>query len=212
MVLTLRSSLLMIFSAYSSFIVAGIAFQKLTEDHKFVMAAHTYSVLGVSFDLVQIGSVIALLAVLIGGLPVVVEVIKGALARKRYGVLVLLATPIFALALFISTTVLLENLVSLKSSPFLILLSRSIFLTIFLGAAVASTTTVCCAVARSEISARRLRFAMLPSLLLTLSTALMLVAVLIWGLGYIAMFLSSSKAMRECLAQVPLARGSKSCS
>jgi hypothetical protein len=183
MLLTLRSSLLMIFCAYSGFIVAGMAFQKLTEAHEFAMAAHTYSVLGVSFDLVLIGAVTALLAALIGGLPVVADVVKGALARKRYSLLILLATPIFALAFFISTTFLLEKLVSLKASSSFILLSRGIFLTVFLGTAIVSATTVCCAVVRSEIEAKRLRFAALPSLLLTLSMALMLVAVLIWGLG-----------------------------
>lgn len=125
----------------------------------------------------------ALLAALVGGLPIIAEVVKGALTHKHYSLLLLLSTPIFALAFFIGTAMLLERLIPPQASLPLILLSRGIFLAAFLGAAIASTTAVCYAVARSEISAGLLCFAALPSLLLTLSMALMLAAVLIWGLS-----------------------------
>jgi hypothetical protein len=183
MLSTLRRSLLTMFCAYCSFIVAGIAFQKLTEYHDFAEAAQAHSLVGFSFDLVVIGAIAALLAVLIGGLPIVAAVVKDALARKRYGLLFLLATPLLALAVFISTTLLLEALAPLGTSTFLTLLSRGIFVAVFLGAAVASTGAVCFAVTRSNIPARLLRFAVLPSLLMTLSMLVMFVATLVWGLS-----------------------------
>lgn len=183
MVRTLRQSLISVFCAYSGFILAGIAFQKLTEYNDFAEAAQAHSVVGISFNLVVIGSVVALLATLVGGLPLAAAVAKDALIRKRYGLLFLLGTPILALAVFIGTTLLLEAWMPIGSSTSQTLLSRGIFIAVFLGAAVVSTGTVCFAVVRSEISAQLLRFAVLPSLLTTLSMAVMLVATLIWGLA-----------------------------
>jgi hypothetical protein len=183
MLSTLRRSLLMIFCAYSGFIIAGIAFQKLTEYSDFVEAAQTNSAVGLSFQLVVIGAIVALLAVLAGGLPIAAAVVKDALARKRYGVLVLLATPIFAIGAFIGTIFLLGALWPLPASTSQTLLFRGIFIAVFLGVAVVSSGTVCFAVARSEISARLLRFAILPSLLTTLAMLVMLVATLVWGLS-----------------------------
>jgi hypothetical protein len=183
MLFTLRYSLLAIFCAYSGFIVAGIAFQKQTEDKQFVEAAQVYTVVGLSFQLVVLGAVVALLAVLAGGLPIVAAVVKDALVHKRYGLLFLLVTPILALAIFIGTILLLEALLPMGASTSRTHLARGIFLTVFLGAAVVSTGAVCFAVARSEISARLLHFALLPSLLITLSMIMMLVATLVWGLG-----------------------------
>lgn len=181
--LTLRASLLMIFCASSGFLVAGLGFQKLTEAQEFATAAQTHTLLGFSFNLVVIGAVVALLALLAGGLPVIAAVVRDALTRRRYGHLFLLATPIFALIFFMGTIAMLEKLAPLNASTTLILLSHAIFLVAFLAAAVASTATVCYAVARSELPARLLRFAALPSFLLTLSMAVMLVATLLWGLS-----------------------------
>jgi hypothetical protein len=183
MLSTLRRSLLMIFCAYSGFIIAGIAFQKLTEYSDFVEAAQTHSAVGLSFQLVVIGAIVALFAMLAGGLPIAAAVVKDALTRKRYGILLLLAAPIFAMVVFIGTTFLLEALWPVTASPFQTLLFRGIFIAVFLGVAVVSSGTVCFAVARSEISARLLRFAILPSLLITLSMFVMLVATLVWGLS-----------------------------
>ncbi len=183
MLSTLRRSLLTMFCAYSAFLVAGIAFQKLTEYHDFAEAAQAHSLVGISFKLVVIGAVVALFAVLLGGLPIVVAVVRDALIRKRYGLLFLLATPVLALAVCISTTLLLEALAPVGVSTFLTLLSRGIFVAVFLGAAVVSTGAVCFAVVRSQIPVRLLRFALLPSLLLTLAMLVMLLAIVVWGLS-----------------------------
>jgi hypothetical protein len=179
----LRRSLLTTFCAYSGFIVAGIAFQKLNEYHGFIEAAQTHSLVGFSFYLVVIGAVAALLALLVGGVPIVGAVVKDAFVRKHYGLLLLFATPIFAVVVFVGTVKLLEALVPVESAQLLILLSRGIFLATFFGAIVVSTGTVCYAVARSEISAKLLRFAVLPSFLMTLSMTVMLVATFVWGLS-----------------------------
>lgn len=182
MLATLRGSLLTIFCAYSGFIIAGISFQKLNEYSGFVGAAEAYSVVGFSFYLVVIGAVVALLAVLAGGIPIAVAIVRDAFARKHYGLLFLLAAPILALAVFIGATLLLEGLIPVGASTLQTFLSRGVFIAVFLGAAVVSTSALCYAVVRSEISEKLLRFAVLPAILLTFAMVVMLVATLIWGL------------------------------
>lgn len=183
---TLRGSLLTIFCAYSGFLVAGLAFQKLTEDGTFAVAARTYSVVGISFQLVLIGAVAALLAVLTGGLPIVVAVIRFALARKHYGPLLLLTVPILAFAAFLGTSLLLKVIdhpgdhLAVFWHLFLL---RGTFFGSLIAAAIISTGAVCLAVARSEISVKLLHFAVVPSVLATFSMALILAATVTWGLG-----------------------------
>jgi hypothetical protein len=186
MISTLRRSLLTIFCAYVGFILAGLAFQKMTEYDDFVDAARTHSIVGLSYNLVVIGAVVALLAVLIGGLPIVIAVIRSALTQKRRGPLLLLAVPILAFVVFLGTTFLLEAIHqpgNHLSPAWQMFLDKGVFFGTLIAAAIASTGAVCFAVARSEISAKLLRFAVLPSILATISMTLMSAATIIWGLG-----------------------------
>lgn len=183
---TLRRSLLTIFCAYVGFILAGWAFQKMTEYDDFKEAAQTHSIVGLSFNLVVIGAVAALLAVLAGGLPIAVAVVRSALVQKRRGPLLLLATPILAFAIFLGTMFLLEAFhhPGNQHSPLgQMVLDRGLFFGTLIAAAIVSAGSVCFAVARSEISERLLHFAVLPSVLATISMALILAATITWGLS-----------------------------
>lgn len=182
----LRRSLLLIFCAYIGFILAGAAFQKLTEYNDFQEAAQTYSAVGLSFNLVVIGAFVALLAVIVGSLPIAVAIVRSALAQKRYGPLFLLAVPFLAFAIFLGTTLALEAIDqpgNHLSPAWYIFLNRGIFIGVLIAAAIASTGALCFAVARSEIPEKLLRFALLPSILTTIVMALVLVATLVWGLS-----------------------------
>lgn len=184
MFLTLRRSLLTLFCAYIGFIVAGIGFQKLTEYSDFTEAAQANPLMGLAFNLVVIGAVVALLAILVGGLPIAFAVIRSSLSRKRYGSLILLAGPIIAFVIFLGTTLLLEAAARPNAEPIAQLVAhRGIFLGVFIVASIASPAAVCFAVIRSEIPEKLLRFALLPFMLATLSMLLMLIATVIWGLS-----------------------------
>lgn len=179
---TLRRSLLTIFCAYVSFLLAGVAFQKMTEYHDFQEAAQAHPIVGLSFSLVVLGAVIALLAVLAGGLPITVAVVRSAIARKRGGPLLLLALPFLAFAVFLGTTLLLEA-IGHPGTHLAPVWQLFLFFGVFIIAAAVSTGSVCLAVIRSDIPEKLLRFALLPSIWVTISMALMLAATLIWGLG-----------------------------
>jgi len=180
MLRTLRRSLIVLFCAYIGFVLAGLAFQKLTEYDDFVAAARAHSLIGTSFTLVVIGSVLALLAILAGGLPIAFAVVKDALATKRTGRLLLLAVPLLAFAALLGMTQGLgHTVVGNLPKP----VAGMYFFGGFLALAVVSTASVCIAVARSTISDDLLRFAIFPSAVATISMLCMLLATIFWGLG-----------------------------
>jgi hypothetical protein len=180
MLRALRRSLITLFCAYIGFVLAGMAFQKLTEYEDFVAAAQAHSLVGTSFTLVVIGSVLALLAILAGGLPIAFAVVKDALATKRIGRLLLLAVPLLAFAALLGT-------IQLLGHTFASQLPKAVGATIFFGtllaAAVVSTASVSIAVTRSKISDKLFRFAILPSVIATSSMVCMLLATIFWGLS-----------------------------
>lgn len=182
----LRRSLLMMFCAYIGFVLAGIAFQKLTESRDFAEAASMHSIIGLSFNLVGLGALVTLLAVLAGGLPIALSILRNALTQKRYGSLLLLAVPFLACVAFFG---ILNGLEAIPLSDrhlaplWQTFLPRGIFLGVLLAAVIVSTGALCCAFARSEIPTPLLRFAVLPSLLMTLAMTLILAATLVWGLS-----------------------------
>lgn len=186
MLTLLRRSLLAIFCASIGFMLAGVGFQKMTEYDDFTKAAQTVSSIGLAFNLIVIGGVALFLAILFGGLPIASAIVRSALKQKRYGSLFLLAVPILAFAVFLGITLLLEAIFrpgNQFAPAWHILLERGLFLGTLLAGIAASAYALCLAVVRSEISAQLLRFALLLSIPAILSMALILVAMLVWGLS-----------------------------
>jgi uncharacterized membrane protein len=182
----LRGSLLTIFCAYIAFILAGMSFQKMTEAAAFQEVARTQDIVGLTFYLVVIGAVVALLAVLAGGVPILLAAIRCALVRRQVGPLIGLTVPVLAFLSFLGSLSLLKALFHPDHqhlSPGQIALGRGLFLGVFLAAAIISTSSICLVVTRSEIPEKFLRFALPPSILATISMGLMAVATLLWGVG-----------------------------
>ncbi len=183
MLSTLRDSLLTIFCAYTGFIMAGMGFQKMTEDAAFQQAGQAVMLVGLSFHLVVIGAVVALLTVLIGGLPIAVAVIRSALVRKRYRLVLWLSVPLLACAALLLTTWLVKAIDHPGVQPvWHLFLNRGTLLGVLIAAFITSAGALCQAVIHSEIPEKLLHFAVLPSILVTFSMALILAATLTWGL------------------------------
>lgn len=82
---------------YVGMIMAGTAFQKMTGSDDVQEVARADPVVSLSlYTLVLLPALIALLAVLAGGLPVAVAVVRSAPVRKRAGSLLLLTVPLLA--------------------------------------------------------------------------------------------------------------------
>ncbi|HEY1348686.1 MAG TPA: hypothetical protein VGF67_03565 [Ktedonobacteraceae bacterium] len=184
MFLTLRRSVLTIFCAYVGMILAGTAFQKLTEYDDFQKIARTDPVVGLSFTLVLLAAIVALLAVLAGGLPVAVAVVRSALARKRFSSLFLLAVPLLAFCTFLGITLLLQATDhSGAQSVAGLFAHRELFFGSGFLAAIVSPAALCLAVIRSEVSEKLLRFTLLTFALATGVMVVILVSIVAWGLG-----------------------------
>ncbi len=178
MLYSLRRSLIIVFCAYIGFVVAGMGFQKMTEYSDFMDAARMHSSIGISYYTIIVGAVVALLAILVGGLPLAFAVVKETLSTKRVGRLLLLGVPFLALAVLFGMTGLVSHSVV---SHLPRLFAGITFFGTFLLMAIVSTASVSVAVARSTISARLLRFAVLPSVIATAAMMLMLGATIFWG-------------------------------
>jgi len=181
---TLRCSLLTIFCAAVGFLLAGLSFQKMTDDAPFHEVAQTSGVVSLSFHLGVIGAVVALLAVLAGSLPIAVAVIRFAHEQKRRSFFLLFAVPILVYAFLLGVSFFLKTMAHPDLWPARqLFLTRSLLFGIVIVAIVASLSTACYAVARSEIPEKFLYFALFVSFLATISMALVEVSILIWGLG-----------------------------
>ncbi len=178
MLAALRSSLLTIFCAYVCVVLAGMGFQKMTESPEHREITQVYSMMGISFHLMVIGASGALLAVLAGGVPIAIAVIRSALARKQWGPLFGLAVPILAFAALPGAFFLMK----MFSQSGQMVLVKGLFFGLPIATAIISAGSVCFVVARSDISEKLLHFAFPSSILATISMALIAVSILIWGL------------------------------
>lgn len=181
-----RRTAVAVFCAYIAFVVSGLGFNKLAEDSIKSGLGSTYPAVGISYTLVEVGAVVALLAVLVGGLPIAFVALRQALAARRRDILLLFAVPPIALAIWIGYTFLLITVISPAHrhvhDPLNIAAAVS-WAGLFAIAALASTAAVSVAVARSEISGQLFRFALAPAAVATLAMAFMLGAVIAWGLS-----------------------------
>ena len=91
----IRTAILIVFAAYIGFVVAGFALVGMADDSPMIALTKTNPVLSVAWVTIQVGSAVALLAVVIGGLPLAVTVVRRALSRSHSG-LGWLLVPVFA--------------------------------------------------------------------------------------------------------------------
>lgn len=168
----MRVSAILIFCAFIALVLAGMGFQKLTEDimktsipidHPGVRAAH---------DVIQGGAALALAAVLIGGLPLAWDALRQAFAARRWGILALFAVPPVSLAIWLAWTWTILNVLQplkhnldVRQAPAL-LIARS-WIVVFVLAAIASVAAVSIAISRSHIAQRRFRYALVAGVVAT---------------------------------------------
>jgi hypothetical protein len=184
----MRSSLLAVLWAWAGFVAAGVGFQKMTEYEDFVGAARANPVVGLSFDVVVVGAVVALIAIVVGGTPIALAAIRGALVEGRRDVSLLFCVPLFSAAAFLGYVLVLVKVISTSLGRLAVhdAVNVALFLSLagtFLLSAAASAGAVSVAVSRSELGARFYRFALFPGTLAALAMGVVLVATVVWGLA-----------------------------
>lgn len=183
----MRASAITIFSAYIALVLTGMGFQKLTEDIMKTALPTTYPGVRLAYDVIVAGAVLALLAVLVGGLPIAWEAIHQAFSERRWGILALFAVPPLSLAIWLGWTWTILNVITPAKhvhniyAPSVIGIGRS-WVGLFILAAIASVTAVSIAVSRSHISAQRYRFSLRMAIVATLGMFITMAGVVAFGL------------------------------
>lgn len=174
----LRTSEIAIFSALVLFLVPLLVLQRLRDplaDWERVVAAHPD--IRLVFIAFQWAGVVALLALLAGGLPILTSTIGRALRQRDWPVLRLLAVPAIAAAILVGYSLLASGSWAEPVSaarPEGLLTTRAIVLQLGLvilvvGGVVAGTAGLALAVARAEPNERLLRLALAPAAVATLA-------------------------------------------
>ncbi len=91
----LRTTILIVFAAYIAFIIAGFSLTALMDDSPLVPLVESNPILSASWLTIEAGSVLALLAVVIGGAPIAWTVIRRVFTSQRKD-LKLLFVPLYS--------------------------------------------------------------------------------------------------------------------
>jgi len=205
MVNKLRTALLIVFSAYIGFIIAGFSLVGLADDSPMLLLMKTNQALAFYWALIQAGAVVALLAVVIGGLPLAVMIIRCALMtnRRSLGLLLVPGFSFLVLVLCVGFIFLVGTgrihiagvfpvVPSGNFPPGNRLMLAGLMLVFILGA-IASTLAVWKMVSSIDpeqeairlagrgLTLRPYAFAFVPAVITTASMLVMLVATLAWG-------------------------------
>jgi hypothetical protein len=177
-----------VFAAYIAFVVAGMVFAKMVEYDDFSDVTHGNALITAAFDTLVAGAYLALLAVVIGGLPLAIAAARNALMTRRWRILALLAAPLVAFAALIGYGTLATQVIAPAFhtgdgvTTGNIILFLGLGLVFALGAAF-SVYGVTRAVSVSEVSPRLLAFARIPALVTTLAMAVVTLALIVWGIA-----------------------------
>ena len=181
-----RRSVITVFIAYIAFVLAGGSFSNMIEDDvKTLNPAHP--AIAAAYDVVLVMAFVSLLAVLVGGLPIGLAVIRRAIANHRGDILLLMAVPPISLAIWLGWLAILLNVIAPQADKGAVPQSSGglFFLSLaglFVLAAIASTSAVTIAVSRSELPPRLYRFALAPAAVAVLAMLVVFGGVLVWGL------------------------------
>jgi hypothetical protein len=201
----LRTTILMVFAAFIGFIMAGFSLVGLADDSPMIPLMKTSPALAAAWTTIQIGAVVALLAVVIGGLPLALTVVRRALAgdRRGRGLLLVPVLSFLALMLYIgfvflvgSGRIQIPGVVKVVGPgafpPGNRLMLEGLMLVFTLGA-IASTLAVWKVISSTDseqetfhavgraLTVKIYTFAFLPAVITTISMLVMLAATVAWG-------------------------------
>ena len=201
----LRTTILLVFTAFIGFIVAGFSLVGLADDSPMIPLMKTNPALAAAWTTIQIGSVVALMAVVIGGFPLALTVVRRALSGERRG-LGLLMVPVvsfLAVMLFLGFVFLVgsgrihvpgvDPVVQPGTFPAGNRLMLEGLMLVFILGAFASTLAVWKVISRTDseqetfhavgrnLTVKIYRFAFVPAVIATLTMLVMLVATVSWG-------------------------------
>jgi len=194
----LRTTLLIVFAAYIGFIIAGFGLVGLADDSPMIPLMKTNAALAASWTTIQIGAAVAILAVVIGGLPLALTIIRRALGLLLVPVFSFLALVLYVGFMFLVSTgrIQLPGVVQVVQPgnfpPENRLLMEGLMLVFVLGA-IASTLAVWKAISATDVehetfhavgrslTVKIYTFAFVPAVITSIAMVVMLVGTVAWG-------------------------------
>ena len=182
MIERLRISELVVFASWVVFVIAGLAFQRMTEDGPFQDGRLFQGSMAVAYAAIILGAIVSLGAVAVAGIPIALAIVRRAVRGGDRRVLGLLTAPPVSLALWVGLTIALLSVDTSNGSPW-----RLVFFLVWTGtfvlAALASTVSVSAAAFDAEIDASLYRRAVVPAVVTVAAMAVDLAALIVWGIA-----------------------------
>lgn len=182
MIERLRLSELVVFASWVVFVIAGLAFQRMTEGAPFNAVAADHPAVAAVYASIVVGAVLSLIAIVVAGVPIATAIGRLALNRRAWRQVGLLAVPPVSLAIWIGLTAVLLSLGDPPTGPWRVVLFLA-WAGVFVVAAIASTIAVSAAAIDAEVDGSLYRRAALPALVTALAMVVVTAAVAVWGIG-----------------------------
>ena len=200
-----RTTILTVFAAYIAFIVAGMTLVGLVDDSPMIPLMRANFAPTLAMTIIRLGAAVALLAIVVGGLPLAITVIRRALTinRQNLGLLLVPVISLFVLVLYLGFVFLVATgrihiagvTQAVQPGNFPVgnrLLLGGLMLLFVLGA-IASTWAVWRVVSRTNeetetfwagsrpLTIEIYKFAYIPAVIATASMLVMTIATAIWS-------------------------------
>lgn len=179
----IRSSELVVFCAFVLFCLAWLPMQQMRDPLPlWESTVRAHPEIRTALDVVNAAGLVALLAVLAGGLPILLSTVRAALSARRWRVLLLFAVPFVMLVAIAVYTLLASAAWAQRAAPGsqdLTPLAAALqlgFAALCLLTVILSVAAVVRAVTRSDLSDPVLRFALVPATIVTVALVAALLA------------------------------------
>jgi len=183
MIERLRISELVVFASWVVFVVAGLAFQRMTEGPPFSIVASTVPAIGGAYAAIVAGALISLLAVVVAGVPIALAILRTAVERRRWRQVGLLAVPPVSFAIWVGLTAVLLSLGDPPSGGPGRIVAFLAWVGVFVAAAIASTVAVSAAALDAEVDGSLYRRAARPAMVTAIAMTVVVLGVVAWGVG-----------------------------
>ena len=177
-----RMSELVVFASWVVFVVAGLAFQRMTEGAPFTAIDADQPAVGWTYLAIVAGAVLSLCAVIFASLPIALAIARTSIATRRWRHIGLLAVPPVALTIWVGITAVLLALGPPAGDIARVGLF-AVWVGTFVLAAVASTVAVSAAALEADVDGAFYRRAALPALVTAGAMLAVVAAVAVWGVA-----------------------------
>ena len=183
MIERLRLSELVVFASWVVFVVAGLAFQRMTEGTPYTGIAAAQPSVEWTYLAVIAGAVLSLCAVIYAALPIALAIARGAIAARNWRQVALLAVPAASLVVWVGVTALLLAIAEPPVGDAARIILFVVWVGLFVLAAIASTVAVSAAALEADVDAAFYRRAALPAALTAGAMVAVVGAIVAWGIA-----------------------------